>query len=309
MPNTRIYWLHALSPTHAGIGQGVDYIDLPIDRDGVTGWPIIRGSGFKGVWADYYTQRETEKDRKKNDLLRAAFGIAGDDNNSNAGALIPTDAKLVCLPVRSFRGTFAWCTSALCLRMLHRALSLAGLKPPEVPPSPVESDDQNNKRGEVYCVGQTLVEQGAVYLEELEFTASANDQATAWGERIAAWVFADDAAWQEQFKRRFVVLPDTAFDFLCETGTEIHTRVRIDDDTKTVAIGALWTEESLPAETILAGIVQCDRVFGRNGEDITPAGLLDRFAKGPLTLQIGGKATIGRGQMRCVFTPVNGGGQ
>ena len=55
MPNTRIYWLHALSPTHVGIGRGVGYIDLPIDRDGVTGWPIIRGSGFKGVWADYYT--------------------------------------------------------------------------------------------------------------------------------------------------------------------------------------------------------------------------------------------------------------
>ncbi len=48
MPNTRIYWLHTLSPTHAGIGRGVGYIDLPIDRDGVTGWPIIRGSAFKG---------------------------------------------------------------------------------------------------------------------------------------------------------------------------------------------------------------------------------------------------------------------
>ena len=85
--------------------------------------------------------------------------------------------------------------------------------------------------------------------------------------------------WQEQFKKRFVVLPDTAFDFLCETGTEVQTRVRIDDETKTVADKALWTEESLPAETILAGIVRCDRIFGRNGEDITPAGLLDRFAR------------------------------
>ena len=44
--------------------------------------------------------------------------------------------------------------------------------------------------------------------------------------------------WQEQFKKRFVVLPDTAFDFLCETGTEVHTRVRIDDELKSVAKGA-----------------------------------------------------------------------
>jgi hypothetical protein len=30
MPNTRIYWLHTLSPTHAGIGRGVGYT-LPIN--------------------------------------------------------------------------------------------------------------------------------------------------------------------------------------------------------------------------------------------------------------------------------------
>ncbi len=298
---TRLYWLHALSPTHVGIGRGVGYIDLPIDRDGVTGWPIIRGSGFKGVWADYYTQREAEKDRMKNDLLRAAFGIAGDDNNSNAGALIPTDAKLVCLPVRSFRGTFAWCTSPLALQMLRRTLDLAGVK--DLPVAPKELADNVAH----HATGTALVEGTQVFLEDLDFTANECNTATKWAEKIAAWVFPGDDAWQEQFKKRFVVLPDTAFDFLCETGTEVHTRVRIDDDMKVVAKGALWTEESLPVETILAGIVQCDRVFGRNCENITPAVLLDRFAKDPLTLQIGGKATVGRGQMRCIFTPVNGG--
>ena len=73
MPNTRLYWLHTLSPTHAGTGRGVGYIDLPIDRDGVTGWPILRGSGFKGVWADHY--QATAKAREDNSMLRAAFGI------------------------------------------------------------------------------------------------------------------------------------------------------------------------------------------------------------------------------------------
>src|SRR5262249_39169019 len=73
MSNTRIYWLHTLSPTHAGIGRGVGYIDLPIDRDGVTGWPIIRGSGFKGVWAD--SHRATQDARERDPRLRAAFGV------------------------------------------------------------------------------------------------------------------------------------------------------------------------------------------------------------------------------------------
>lgn len=316
MPKTRIYWLHTLSPTHAGIGRGVGYIDLPIDRDKVTEWPIIRGSGFKGVWADHYAQQMLKrehrgKDERKLDtpeskLLKAAFGTAGENNDSNSGALIPTDAKLVCLPVRSFRGTFAWATSNLCLSLLHRALKT--LKPdglPEAIPAPKDPDEKTKTAGEAFTIGETLVESGGVYLEDLDFQAVTKDpSAIDWAEFIAKSVFHDDAAWQNQFKKRFVVLPDSAFDFLCETGTEVHTRVRIDDDLKTVAKGALWTEESLPAETILMGLIQCDRVYSRNGEDITPQGLLDRFAKAALTLQIGGKATVGRGQVRCVFTEV-----
>lgn len=296
MPNTRLYWLHTLSPTHAGIGRGVGYIDLPIDRDGVTGWPILRGSSFKGVWADHH--RATVDARRADPTLRAAFGIAGDDNNSNAGALIPTDAKLVCLPVRSFRGTFAWATSPMCLQMLRRTLSLAGLT--RVPDAPASLDEGNAH----HTTTSVLVEGNSIYLEDLDFAAQKCDTATAWATLIAENVFTGDSAWQDQFKKRFVVLPDSAFDFLCETGTEVHTRVRIDDELKTVAKGALWSEESLPAETILMGLIQCDRVFGRNGEDITPQGLLDRFAKDALILQIGGKATVGRGQVRCVFTEV-----
>ncbi|HEX8204197.1 MAG TPA: type III-B CRISPR module RAMP protein Cmr4 [Isosphaeraceae bacterium] len=316
MPATRIYWLHALSPTHAGIGRGVGYIDLPIDRDGVTGWPIIRGSTFKGVWADYYTRKlvgsvERGKDPRKLDtpesrLLKIAFGIA-DGDDSNSGALIPTDAQLACLPARSFRGTFAWVTSPLCLQMLRRTLELAGVT--ALPAAPTEL-----AQGEAHHAAKTsLAEGGQLFLEDLDFTARPCDTANAWAGRIAQWAFPGegtaDEGWRGAFVKRFAVLPDSAFDFLCETGTEVHTRVRIDDDMKVVAKRALWTEESLPAETILTGIVQCDRVFGRNGEDVTPTGLLDRFAQDPLTLQVGGKATVGRGQMRCVFTPVNGGGQ
>lgn len=302
MSNTRIYWLHALSPTHAGIGRGVGYIDLPIDRDGVTGWPIIRGSAFKGVWADYY--RATREAREKDPVLRAAFGIA-DGDNSNSGALIPTDAQLVCLPVRCFRGTFAWVTSPLCLRMLRRTLELAGVT--GLPTAPSELAE-----GKAHHAKETLLTEGnQLFLEDLDFIAQKCDTADAWAERIAQWVFPDNEEsnkdWRDAFVKRFVVLPDTAFDFLCESGTEVHTRVRIDEDMKTVAKGALWTEESLPAEAILAGIVQCERVFQKSGAadtSISTEKLLIDFTSKPLTLQIGGKATVGRGRMRCKFTEV-----
>lgn len=300
MPNTRAYWVHTLTPTHAGVGRGVGYIDLPIERDAITHWPLIRGSSFKGVWADHYAANK--ENREKDPLLRAAFGVSSDvaDNTSNSGSLIPTDARLVCLPVRSFRGTFAWCTSSLALEMLRRTLRNIGIQLlPEVPTVP---NDQT-----CFVKDSGLKEGQRVYLEELDFEAVENTETGRWAESIAGWVFPGDVTWQSAFKKRFAILPDVVFDFLSETGTEVHTRVRINDDTRTVETGALWTEESLPTETILAGVVACDRVFGKDGKDITPKGLLEKYATNPLFLQIGGKATVGRGQVRCVFTAVEGG--
>lgn len=300
MNNNRAYWLHALSPTHAGVGRGVGYIDLPIDRDGVTGWPIIRGSSFKGVWADYY--RATPSAREKDSVLRYAFGMAGEDNNSNAGALIPTDAQLVCLPVRSYRGTFAWATSPLCLQRLQRTLELAGFSGLPSAPSDLPVTDAH------YCSAadqpSAITNGKHIFLEDLDFEAKDCPTAASWGKQIAHWVFGKDSPWNVEFRKRFVVIPNDAFDFLCETGTEVHTRVRIDNDTKTVVEGQLWTEESLPAETILAGIIACDRVFAKNGIEVTPKGLLEKFANESIALQIGGKASVGRGQMRCVFSEV-----
>ncbi len=300
MANSRIYWLHALTPTHTGVGRGLGYIDLPIDRDRVTNWPLVRGSSFKGVWADHY--QATDENRKTNNLLKVAFGYQPKDGaEGNSGSLIPTDARLVCLPVRSFRGTFAWSTSALALRMLHRTLTLAGVN--GLPAAPKGLDD-----GKVHHAHDTVLKEGErVFFEDLDFEPQKCDTANAWAKVIADRVFPGDDAWQGEFKKRFAVLPDVVFDFLTLTGTEVQTRVKISDETKTVVEGALWTEESLPAETILAGVVACDRVFGRDGKDITPPGLLDTYATKALNLQIGGKATVGRGQVRCVFTRTEGG--
>ncbi|MGC9260115.1 MAG: type III-B CRISPR module RAMP protein Cmr4 [Phycisphaerae bacterium] len=315
MKNALIYWIHTLSPTHVGTGRGLGYIDLPIHRDCLTGWPAIPATAFKGVWADHFGA--TDEARKGGDPdLRAAFGIAGGDKDggpnaaaSNAGALIPTDARLVCLPVRSFRGTFAWCTSRLALEFLRRDLEMAGFA--SLPPA-LETAVEGvalHPMGGVLTHQATVNDQGRIFLADLDFKASSSDPAAAWATFIAGRVFTDDA-WREQFKLRFVVVPDEAFNFLCETATEIAARVRIDDEKKTVDVGALWNEELLPPEAILAGIVSCDRVY-----DSAPAGgaaaprqqmLMDKFAKDSMRLQIGGKATTGRGQVRCVFSKPQG---
>lgn len=297
MGTTRAYWLHTLSPTHVGTGRGIGYIDLPLYREATTNWPAVPGSGFKGVWADHYHRAvgASLKTRKDHALLKAAFGLT--EEISNAGALIASDARLVCLPVRSFRGTFAWATSPLALRFLHRDLGLAGFQGvPEVP--------STEEKALVAQPGALALDKH-VYLEDLDLPEQPDALARNWAEKLSAWIFpSKEDAWRVEFLKRFVVLPDLIFDFLAETGTEVVTRVRIEDETKIVAEGQLWTEESLPAEAILSGIIQCDRVNGV--KEVSEQQLVEAFATKELQLQIGGKASVGRGKVRCVFTPAEG---
>jgi CRISPR-associated protein Cmr4 len=95
---------------------------------------------------------------------------------------------------------------------------------------------------------------------------------------------------------------DDLFTFFCETGTVVDARIRIEDDTKTAASGALWYEESLPVETVLSGVIWCDRVYGRHSGKPTTEQLMKKFCSDSLDLQIGGKATTGKGRVRCVFS-------
>jgi CRISPR/Cas system CSM-associated protein Csm3 (group 7 of RAMP superfamily) len=49
--------VQALSPLHAGTGQTVDVIDLPIARERATQLPLVPGSTVKGVLRDEARRR------------------------------------------------------------------------------------------------------------------------------------------------------------------------------------------------------------------------------------------------------------
>ena len=292
----RRYWIHTVTPLHVGTGRGVGYIDLPIAREKVTNWPCIPGSAVKGVVADHFGA--TEDERKTNGLVRAAFGMANDSStieaNSTAGSLVFTDARIVCLPIRSFYGTFAWVTSPFCLERLKRD---TGLAVPSV-----------NAKSAVVAGTTKLVRDGTkLYLEDLDLDCTKSKEADECAELIARAVFADRPDWQAIFRERLAIVSDDIFTFLCEAGTEVSAHIRIDEESGTVAPKALWYEEALPVETLLAGTVWCDRVY-RNKEDakgadgdLTKEKLLENFCSRPLELQIGGKASTGKGQVRCLF--------
>ena len=343
---TRLFWIETMSSTHVGTGRGLGYIDLPVHRESITGWPIIPGSSIKGVLADHY--QATADNRKADTLVGLAFGKrpetdATGDQTGVAGALIPTDARLVCLPVRSFNGTFAYCTSAMALNRLRRDLVMAGVDGKKLPGEITNVADNKVHVGsanpDVISVGAPAPQQQApaaippvrqanvppgarrlgdapnparpviqafavnkVILDEYDFDALPFDQqapSSQWADYLAKAVF--EPGWQDVFLKRFVVLPDTVFNQLCKVGLEVVTRVHIDETTGIVKDGQLWTEELLPPETILAGFVECTRVYGK-GPQHTADELLSEFATGQKHLQMGGKASVGRGRVRCVFT-------
>ena len=288
----RRYWIHTVTPLHVGTGRGVGYIDLPIAREKVTNWPCIPGSAVKGVVADHFGA--TEKKREDDELVRAAFGMANDSStieaNSTAGSLVFTDARIVCLPIRSFYGTFAWVTSPFCLERLKRDMHLT------VPSLKTESAAVTNTT-------KLVRDASKLYLEDLDLDCGKSKEADGCAELIARAVFADNPDWQAIFRERLAIVSDDIFTFLCEAGTEVGAHIRIDEASGTVAGGALWYEEALPVETLLAGTVWCDRVYREKNasDELTKEKLLERFCSQPLGLQIGGKASTGKGQVRCLF--------
>ena len=254
----------------------------------------------KAYWED--------KPGSKEDFERA-FGVAKDDRTF-AGALVFTDARVVCLAVRSLYGTFAWVTCPLALRRLARDLGLGSdTAIPSFPP-PAEEDSEELVFVPESSPSVLTGPDDIVYLHDFDFKPRPHPVAELWAGRLSQWLFAgDEVEWQQEFMRRFALLTDDSFDFFCETGTEVAPHVAIDPETKTVRTGP-WYQEAIPSESIMAGTVWCDWVFSgvkdrkltQEETDEERERLLRKFCFSPLALQIGGSATTGKGRVRCLFT-------
>ena len=128
MSFSNLYWINALTPLHVGSGRGVGFIDLPVMREKATNYPIIPGSSVKGVLRDYFTRLN-----KGGDKIDVVFGTCSEDA-SNSGSLMFSDARCILLPIRSFKGTFAYVTSPLLLQFLKKLMKTHNGK--NIPPIP-----------------------------------------------------------------------------------------------------------------------------------------------------------------------------
>ena len=298
MPNTRIYWLHALSPTHAG-SAGASATSTC--RSTATASPAGRSSAARHSRASGRIITGRRKPRQSGHARRKA--VEGRVRHRRRrqlecrGMIPPTRRSSACRSVVS-AGRSPGAPRRSCLTELVADAGPGrefGL--PELPPPERQADDVAHHGADS---GDTREAGGTDLPGRPRLHGSRMPTPTAWAARSPAWVFAGDAIPGRRVSgKRFVVLPDAAFDFLCETGTEVadpRTDRRRDQDGRR---RRPWTEESLPAETILAGIVMCDRVFGRNGEDITPGRAARSVCQRPARPANRRQGDVGRGQMRA----------
>lgn len=301
---SEMLYIYVETPLHAGSGSSVGVVDLPIQRERVTNYPLVQASGIKGklrAEASDTLKRKGDPDAERK--VTIVFGPDSQSGSDHAGALSPGDARLLLFPVRSLKGVFAWTTSVNVLARFQRDMKAVKPKQPldwTVPSSPEE--------GQALTVdSQSVVVGDKVVLEEFAFTATADNGVKYIAEWLSNNAFPDSDEYRyfrNKVKTNLVILPEEAFRDFTQFTTEVVARIRIDQDKKTVAQGALWTEEHLPSDTLLYAPLHATRPRTdntptdlKNAEDVLKlvTGLgLDR-------IQLGGDETVGRGIVKLWF--------
>ncbi|CAK0779652.1 CRISPR-associated protein Cmr4 [Azospirillaceae bacterium] len=281
MSNAAILFLHAVTGLHPGSGTALGVVDLPVQRERHTNWPIIPGSSLKGVLREAF-RTKTDKE--------TCFALFGPETGADhAGALAFTDARILAFPVRSLKGVFAWVTCPAVLERLARDMRVIGMEEKKILSLPsISASDQ------MLCAEKSpiLIDAKSALLEEFEFTRSGSaDAAAKW---LADHAAVDDAA-KKRLLSHLVVLCDDDFTHFVTHATEVAARVGLDSETRTVKKGALFWEEFLPPETLMYALVPADK-SRRQSNTLSAGEVLEIFKTGlPKTLQIGGGETVGKG--------------
>ncbi|MBZ0275577.1 MAG: type III-B CRISPR module RAMP protein Cmr4 [Anaerolineae bacterium] len=296
---TYILYVYTETPLHAGTGTGLGAVDLPIQREKHTAYPIIQASGMKGALRDT-AELSLRGSAEGQSLIKSIFGSDSDNREIvHASAISPSDARILLFPVRALNGVFVWVTSPTVLERFKQESGFPG-QLPEVP-----SVEQNSP---ALVSSKNLLIQGQVMLEEFTYPAQENGLAQAWAEYLAVHALHREGNrfWQDRLYTHFVILPDNEFRDFVRYSTDIVTRIHIDDVKKTVKDGQLFTQELLPADSLMYSIVHVTDTRDEDRRQAIPAEQVVVQLQQTIgnRLQIGADETVGRGRVRLAWQGV-----
>ena len=257
----KAFYLYAESQIHAGTGADVGIVDLPIQRERTTGFPVIQG--IKGALR--------ASGLIKDDNVFGSKPSKGGEENTDAGKISFSEAKILLFPVRSAEKMFVWVTCPMVLRRFARSTDKK-LEIPDVPNDKVLLADQN-------------FSEKSLTLEELELQFDKNPKVASIATLLSGC--APDSYMAAKLKRDLVLVSDDIFAKIVKSMTEVQPRIRIDEKTGIVVSGALWYEEYLPQDSVLYFVAR-ETVYSKGSE----SKLSELDGK---TMTIGGNETTGKG--------------
>lgn len=273
--------LWAETSMHAGAGSSVDGVDLPIQREGHSNWPCVFGSSVKGA----LRTKAEDKLGKDNASISYVFGPDSRSETASeyAGALLVSDARLLLLPVRSLTSHFKWVTCPAILQRLQRDAERLGIKLDFTVPTVADNGTATT----------AATEATDLFLEEYRFATQTQDLGSLISNIEKITGLSNDV-----LSDQLVIVSNNQFSYLAQYATPVNPHIAIDNDKKVVKPGALWYEETLPAETILYFALSAHKSRAENSklsaEDILNCITQGLFGESPY-LQLGGNETLGMG--------------
>jgi CRISPR-associated protein Cmr4 len=279
-------YIYAETPMHPGSGAVVNSpVDLPIQRERHTEYPIIQGSSLKGVLRGYAVNVGFTSDD-----IRRIFG--SEKGDEGAGAVAVMDGKILVFPVRTLAGAFGWVSCPTVLSRFKRDLVNAGFEAgwhiPEVISNTAIAPMNSGVKVGNY-----------VYVEDLQLSIDSSKSIPSIASAIQSCLPEDDVykPVREKLAKDLIVVGDEVFRDLVKHTTDVAARIKIDTGTGTAAETALFYEEYLPTDTVMYALILCTK--RASSEDLRK---LENFDG--QVIQIGGNETIGRGfaKIRVVST-------
>lgn len=216
-----ILGLIAETSVHAGVGQMVGVIDLPIQRESHTGWPCVYGSAVKGALR---TQAEGKA------WIEEVFGPPpreGTPPSEHGGALAVGDARLLLLPVRSLTTHFKWVACPALLERFQNDCKRLGITCNLTLPTPSPSDTEA-------FINDTAADNQPLFLEEFKFTQQYRDLSTVITE-LEKIMNRDNA--NALLSKQLIIVSNDIFNYLSKHATPVNPHIAIDNETKTTRKG------------------------------------------------------------------------
>jgi CRISPR-associated protein Cmr4 len=281
-----LLYLYAESPVHTGAAGSLDVLDLPVQREAATGYPVIWGQSLKGAL------RQAARDvwgavPRVDALFGSAIKDVGEEGGTTPGTLAVGDAQLVAMPVPTLRRTFAWVTSSIALGRLAR--KYAALRR-DAPASVSVRDNAGLCSSSAWTQSEKEVLGPCV----VGLLRPFSQPLAAWADRIASDALGDGDAFAPfavKLREDLVLAGSDIVGVLLRECTEQAVRVQLYEDSKTVKEGPFYSEY-LPAETIMATSL----TLRGNGDTRENQEALRGLLHGQL-MQVGGDETLGKGLM------------